>query len=170
MAGSAIGKSLNFGYPGNISRSADAIISNRIVRPTDTENINFGDPVVLNPDNTVSAFGATGTAETFLGIAVREVKQATDYFATQGSYKPGQPCDVAERGTLTVTCNVGTPTAGGPVYVRIAANAAIPNGVVGGFEAAADGANTVQITNAKWKTGKLDANKVAEVTLLSRNA
>lgn len=167
--GYAIGKSLNLGYPGNISRSADAVISNRIVRSSDTANINFGDPVVLNADNTVSAFGATGTAATFLGIAVREVKQNTDYFASQGYYEPGQPCDVAERGTLTVTCNVGTPTAGGAVYVRIATNASIPNGVVGGFEAGADGANTIQLTNAKWKTGKIDANKVAEVTILTRN-
>lgn len=169
MPGFAIGKSLNLGYPGNISRSSDAVISNRLVRSTDTDNINFGDPVVLNADNTVSTFGATGTAATFLGIAVREVKQNTDYFTSQGFYSPGQPCDVAERGTLTVTCNVGTPTAGGAVYVRIAANAAFPNGVVGGFEATADGTNTIQLTNVKWKTGKLDANKVAEVTILTRN-
>ncbi|WNF07259.1 structural cement protein Gp24 [Brevibacillus borstelensis] len=168
MPGSVIGKSLNLGYPGNISRSADAIIDNRVVKPTDTENINFGDPVVLNDDNTYSKFGATGTAATFGGIAVREVKQSTDYFSAQGFYAPGQPCDVATRGTLTVVCNVGTPKAGGSVYIRTATNAAIPDGVIGGFEAAADGANTVEIPNLKWTTGKLDANKVAEVTILTR--
>lgn len=168
MPGSVIGKSLNLGYPGNISRSADAIIDNRVVKPTDTENINFGDPVVLNDDNTYSKFGATGTAATFGGIAVREVKQSTDYFSAQGFYVPGQPCDVATRGTLTVVCNVGTPKAGGAVYVRIATNASIPDGVIGGFEAAADGANTIEIPNLKWTTGRLDANKVAEVTILTR--
>lgn len=168
MPGSVVGKSLNLGYPGNISRNADAIIMNRIVK-SDSANINFGDPVILNSDNTYSKFGATGTAESFAGIAVREVKQSTDYFnSAQGFYAPGQPCDAASRGTLTVTCNVGTPTAGGAVYVRITANGAIPNGVVGGFEAAADGANTILLTGAKWTTGKMDANRVAEVTLTQR--
>ncbi|MFC8686326.1 hypothetical protein [Brevibacillus porteri] len=168
MPGKVIGKSLNLGYPGNVSRSADAIIDNRVVKPTDTAKINFGDPVVLNDDNTYSKFGAAGTADTFAGIAVREVKQSTDYFNAQGFYAPGQPCDVASRGTLTVVCNVGTPKARGAVYIRITANASIPNGIVGGFEAAADGANTVLIPNLKWTTGKLDANKVAEVTILTR--
>lgn len=169
MPGTAIGKSLNLGYAGNISRSADAIIDNRVVKPSDTENISFGDPVILNDDNTYSKFGATGTADTFGGIAVREVKQSTDYLgAAQGFYAPGQPCDVATRGTLTVVCNVGTPKSGGAVYIRTATNASIPDGVVGGFEAAADGSNTVAIPNLKWTTGKLDANKVAEVTILTR--
>lgn len=169
MPGSVIGKSLNLGYPGNVSRSADAIIDNRIVKATDTTNIFFGDPVVLNPDNTYSKFGATGTAATFAGIAVREVKQTLEYITSQGFYAPGQPCDVLTRGPIVVVCNVGTPTAGGAVYIRIAANATIPAGVIGGFEAAADGTNTVQVPGAKWTTGKLDANRVAEVTLIQRN-
>jgi len=168
MAGSVIGKSLNLGYAGNISRSADAIVENRVVKPTDTASINFGDPVVLNDDNTYSKFGATGTAAKFGGIAVREVKQTTNYLSPQVAYAPGQPCDVAVRGTLTVVCNVGTPKAGGAVYIRVADNGSIPNGVIGGFEAAADGSNTIEIPNLKWTTGKLDANRVAEVTILSR--
>ncbi|WP_419877680.1 structural cement protein Gp24 [Brevibacillus centrosporus] len=169
MPGKVIGKSLNLGYAGTVSRSADAIISSRMVKEADTDPINFGEAVVLNGDNTFSKFGAGGTAVTFAGVAVREVKQTTDYFASQGYYSPGQPCDVIERGSVTVVCNVGTPTAGGDVYVRVAANAAIPTGVIGGFEAAADGANTVKLTGVKWKTGKLDPNKVAEITILSRN-
>lgn len=169
MSGSVIGKSLNLGYPGSVSRSVDAIIANRMLKLSDVVNANFGDPVVLNSDNTYSKFGAAGTAAAFAGVAVREVKQGTDYFAVQGSYAPGQPTDVIERGSVTVTCNVGAPTSGGAVYIRITANGAIPTGIVGGFEAAADGANTILITNAKWTTGKLDANKVAEVTITQRN-
>ncbi|MGG3884345.1 structural cement protein Gp24 [Brevibacillus panacihumi] len=169
MPGKVIGKSLNLGYPGSVSRSADAIITSRLVRDTDEDSIAFGEAVVLNADNTFSKFGAGGTAEAFAGIAVREVKQSTDYFSDQVSYKPGQPCDVIERGSVTVFCNAGTPTAGGDVYVRIAENAAIPTGVIGGFEAAEDGANTVKLNGVKWKTGKLDPNKVAEITILSRN-
>jgi hypothetical protein len=172
MPGNVIGKSLNLGYAGNVSRSQDAVITNRIVKPSDTEGPSFGDPVVLNSDNTFSKFGATGTAATFAGIAVREVKQATVFGSGangNGVYNPGEPCDVLERGTATVICRVGTPTASGNVYVRIAENAAIPDGVVGGFEAAADGANTIQLTNVKWKTGKMDANRIAEITILTRN-
>jgi hypothetical protein len=175
MPGSVIGKLMNLGYAGSVSRSAEAIIDNRTVKSVlnagnETEpSINFGDPVILNSDNTYSKFGATGTMAAFIGVAVREVKQATDYFATTGAYLPGQPADVLARGDITVVCNVGTPTAGGKVYIRTVANGAIPTGVVGGFEAAADGTNSIEITNARWTTGNIDSNKVAEITLLSRN-
>lgn len=169
MPGTVVGKGLNFGYPGNVSRSADAIIDNRVVKPTDTVNINFGDPAVLNTDNTYSKFGATGTAATFAGIAVREVKQGTVFGSNvQGAYAPGDPCDVLGRGSATVTCSVGTPTAGGAVYIRTVLNGGIPLGIVGGYEAAADGANSILIPNAKWTTGKLDANRTAEVTITQR--
>lgn len=245
MPGSVIGKQLNNGYPGTVSRLADNIIMSRAVRATDVNSISFGDTVVLNTDNTYSLFTATttslttalvsGTAYTslavgaltqavhagdsviigtsgqsqvvtvsadaavgatsisvdsfnanaayavsspvtsynnmaqFAGIAVREVKQSTQYFTQEGEYSPGQPCDVLERGSATVYCNHGTPTARGSVYLRIAANGAIPNGVIGGLEAAADGINTIPITNVQWKTGYLDANNVAELTILTRN-
>ena len=85
-----------------------------------------------------------------------------------GNYKNSEPCDVISRGTVTVVCNVGTPTAGGSVYLRIAENEAIPNGVIGGFEAAADGTNTIELTNVKFTTGDIDTNKIAEVTMLTR--
>lgn len=170
MPGTAIGKNLNYGYPGTVSRSADAIIENRFVKSSDTNPIPFGAPVILNSDNTYSAFLATGTAATFAGIAVREAKTNTTYVTNaSGTYQPGEPCDVLERGSATIQVNVGTPTANGTVYVRIATNAAIPNGVIGGFEATADGTNTVALTNVKFKTGLIDTNNVAEVTILSRN-
>lgn len=174
MPGSAIGIELNLGYPGTVSRSIDTIITARAVKSV-IENeeekepsILFGEPVILNSDNTYSRFGANGTAATFAGIAVREVKQATDYYSAAGSYLPGEIMDVIERGSVTVKCNVGTPTAGGKVYIRTAVNASVPNGVVGQFEAAADSTNTIEITNVRWKTGKVDSNKVAELTILTR--
>ncbi len=165
MPGAAIGKILGLGYPGNVARQADAIITQR---PVKGDPISFGDPVILNSDNTYTKFAATNTAAQFAGIAVREVKQATDYYPVGGNYKENEPCDVISRGTITIVCNVGTPTAGGSVYLRIAANAAIPNGVVGGFEAAADGTNTIELTNVKFTTGDIDADKVAEVTILTK--
>lgn len=174
MPGSVIGLSLNLGYAGSFSRSVDNITTPRIVKSVisngaETQpDIAFGEPVILNTDNTYSRFGSTGTAATFAGVAVREVKQATDYYSAAGTYKPGEVCDVLTRGSITVKCNAGTPTAGGKVYVRITANASVPTGVVGQFEAAADSTNTIEITNARWKTGKVDANGIAELTILNR--
>jgi hypothetical protein len=169
MPGSVIGKTMNLGYVGSVSRSLDAVIDNRVVKSSDSASINFGDPVVLNTDNTYSKFGASGTAAAFAGIALREVKQSTVYGNNvNGAYAPSEPCDVLSRGSATITCNVGTPTAGGNVYIRITANGSIPAGIVGGFEATADSTNTVLLTNAKWTTGKLDTNRTAEVTILAR--
>lgn len=174
MSGSVIGKELNLGYAGTVSRSADAIITPKIIKSVihekkeTAEPILFGEPVVLNNDNSYSRFGANGTATTFVGIAVREIKQATDYYSACGSYLPGEICDVLNRGSIMVRCNVGTPTAGGKVYIRTKGNVSVPNGVIGQFEAAADGSNTIEIPNLKWSNGKLDANKIAEVTVLTR--
>lgn len=175
MPGTVIGKSLNYGYPGSVSRSADAIITNRPVKSSDTNHIPFGAPVILNSDNTYSLAGASVTMSNFAGIAVREVKQSTSYITTgqgQADYAPGDPCDVIERGSVTVTCTEGTPTAGGAVYIVTAVGAGSVS-AVGNFVATATpagtGATAVQITNAQWKTGKIDANNTAELTLLTRN-
>lgn len=247
MPGTTIGKSLNYGYPGTVSRNGPHIITNRPLRTTNVTSANFGDPVVLNQDNTFSKFGQvattlstaltastayttitvaslpdnvevgmqvtltsgantqtttvtafaatstgaatvtvssftanfaypttttvtfTSTASYFAGVAVRAVKQSTNYLSSStGTYTAGQPMDVLEYGSIIVTCNVGTPVAGGNVYIRVATNGSIPAGVIGGFEAAADGTNTVLLTNAKWKTGKKDANNSCEVTLLTQ--
>lgn len=172
MAGKVIGKNMNLGYAGRISRDADVIVENRIL-DADSADVAFGAPVVLNTDNTYSAFGATGTAATFGGIAVAGVKQATDYYGNVVVYKPNEPVDVLVRGTATVVCANGTPTAGGKVYVTILADADLPGVEVGDFTAAAhkDATTadcTVEITNAKWTTGYVDTNDVAEVTLLTR--
>lgn len=167
MPGHTVGIGLNIGYPGDFARNGDCLIDNRGVKKEDTTPINFGDPVVLNSDNTYSKFGASNTPAQFAGVAVREVKQTADYYSPAGSYLPGQPADVIKRGSVDVVCNVGNPTAGGAVYIRTAANASIPTGFVGGFEAAADGTNTIQLTNVQWKTGNMDANKVAEIQILN---
>ncbi len=249
--GAVVSQYLNKGFVGGLTRDRDAIIHNRAVQTTDASSIPFGAPVSLNPNNTVSLWGAVATTLTtalalsatttldvvaltqsapaganvvltsgvntqtavladaaavgatvltvvsftptyaypigsaanientvgqFLGIALREVKSAETYSITApttplGShYYPGDPCDVLERGTVAVVCQLGTPTAGGTVYLRVALNGTYPSAVVGGFEAEADGANNVVLTNAKWTTGLVDANNVAEVTLLNRAA
>lgn len=119
-----------------------------------------------------STVNISNTFAKFAGIAVREVKQATSYLnAPNGTsqYNPGDPCDVLQVGSITVMCQNGAPTAGGPVYIRTVLNGTYPNAVISGFEAIADGTNSVQITNAQWKTGNIDANLTSELTLLTRN-
>lgn len=167
MAGKAIGISLGFGYPGNYARTPDDVTVAR--RLAGNVAVLFGECLKLNSDNTVEPVGAGFTAAQFAGIAVRVVKNAVNFLdQNHVAYQPGQMVDALTRGAVTVTCNVGTPTAGGNVYVRIAANNSIANGVVGGFEAAADGNNTVLLPNVKWTTGAMDANRICEVTILTR--
>lgn len=152
MAGKAIGISMNFGYPGNYARTPDDVTVSRLIKAS-TDPVPFGACLKLNSDNTVQLAGSGFKAENFAGIAVREIKTPTNFLSQNTvSYQAGQVCDALVRGAITVVCNVGTPTAGGPVYVRIAENALIDDGVVGGFEAQADdagqtaGANTYTIS------------------------
>ncbi|QDY27263.1 structural cement protein Gp24 [Clostridium botulinum] len=174
MPGAAIGIELNLGYPGTVSRSVDTIITARKLQSNIQDGketaspVGFGEAVILNGDNTYSKFGEGNTANDFVGIAVREVKQTIDYYSSAGAYLPNETMDVLNRGSITVNCNNGTPTAGGKVYIRIKENPAIPNGKVGQCEAISDAENTIEIPNLKWATNKLDKNRVAEITILTR--
>ncbi|MBY6877913.1 structural cement protein Gp24 [Clostridium botulinum] len=174
MPGAAIGIELNLGYPGTVSRSVDTIITARKLQSNIQDSketaspVLFGEAVVLNPDNTYSKFGEGNTANDFVGIAVREVKQTTDYYSSSGAYFPNEIMDVLNRGSITVNCNNGNPIAGGKVFIRIKENPTFPLGIVGQFEAIADADNTIEIPNLKWATNKLDKNRVAEVTILTR--
>lgn len=177
MAGKVIGKHLNLGYAGRISRDADVLVENRMVKETSAE-IPFGTPVILNTDNTYSHFGASGTDALFAGIAVAAVKQATNYYSNEVVYKPLERCDVLVRGTATVVCENGTPTAGGAVYVMVIEDAVgLPNAKIGDFfaeeykftpQGGSETTATVKLTGIVWTTGYLDANKVAEVTMTTR--
>lgn len=193
MPGTTVGKQLNSGFPGTYSRNGDCIINSRPVLSTDSAGPKFGAAVVLNQDSTggtvsdaaVSvANGHTpvmtqGAPYAFVGFAVREVLTlltstfvASPQLPAIQAYVPGQPCDVLERGAISVV--VKDPAAagyisGGKVYLRTALNGAIPSAVVGDLETAADGGNTIQLTNVFLGPGPVDANSVTEVTVLSRN-
>lgn len=166
MPGKVIGTALNNGYPGTIARNGDEVSRTRSVK-IGTANIKFGDPVIVNTDGTIEKFGAAGTDAKFGGIAMRKVKSASTYIPQDAYYAALEAADILQRGAVTVICNVGTPAIGGKVYVRIVANGAVPAGVVGGFEAAADSTNTIELTNVQWGSTK-DTNGVAEVVILTR--
>lgn len=165
MPGKTIGISMNVGYPGTQSRSADAIIQNRIANDT----IKFGEAVIVTEDNKWSPVTDATTAAQIAGIAVREVVQANVYDPQSNpDYVKDAPCDVMVRGNCTVKCQRGTPKSGVAVYVRVKANETYPNAVVGGFEATADTTNTIQVMNIEWTTGVVDSDNNAEVTIKTR--
>lgn len=165
MPGKVIGTSMNVGYPGTQSRQADAIIQNRVA----DGDIAFGLAVKLTSANKWKQIAAGDAATDVAGIAVREVVQANIYNPQSNpDYLDGTPADVMVRGNCIVKCQKGTPTAGSAVYVRITADDTHPEYLVGGFEAAADGAKTVQVTNIEWTTGVIDSNLACEVTVKTR--
>lgn len=165
MPGKVIGTSMNVGYPGTQSRQADAIIQNRVADGA----IAFGLAVKLTAANKWKQIAAGDAATDVAGIAVREVVQANVYNPQSSpDYLDGTPADVMVRGNCIVKCQKGTPTAGSAVYVRITADEAHPEYLVGGFEAAADAAKTVQVTNIEWTTGVMDSNLACEVTVKTR--
>ena len=165
MPGRTIGIMMNVGYAGTQSRTADAIIQNRIAEGT----IAFGQAVALTDTNKWRLVKTGDTAAVVAGIAVREVVQANTFDPQSNpDYVANVPCDVMVRGNCTVKCQRGAPASGAAVYVRITANNTYPNAVVGGFEAEADDANTIQVTNIEWTTGVMDANGNVEVTIKTR--
>lgn len=168
MPGQVIGKEMPLGYPGSTARMPDFIIMARMVN-AESAPIPFGSPVILNEDNTYSAFGAIGTAEDFGGIAIREVKQATSYLnQNEVAYQPSQICDVLERGNIVVKCGKGTPKAGRKVHIRTAENEIYPGSFIGDFEAEEDTGKTVALSGVVWTTGKMDGNRSCEITLKNR--
>lgn len=160
-----IGKTMNHGFAGSYARQPDMIAN---THPAGAA-IAFGAALRYDADGAVVPMGAGSTAEDFVGVASREVKSALNYLEQDvGSYASGEAVPVFMRGAINVKCNVGAPKLGGAVYVRIAANESIPTGAVGGFEAAADGANTVELANCQW-AGPADANGIAELRILTMN-
>jgi len=167
MSGKAIGKTMLFGFPGTYARSGDCIIAQKPVRDNSSD-LPFGHAAQIHTDGSIQKADSNFTAAIFAGVAVREVKQSVDYYNSNGAYKKNEPADIIQRGSVSVLCNVGTPAPAGKVYIRVLENAAIPAGLVGGFEAEADGDNTVELTNCRWNSVGKDANGVAELVILTR--
>lgn len=145
-------KGLYLGFVGNISNEGYSLRTARQVQSTDTYSVAFGETFILNTNNTYSSVksaiangvGIYGTMP--LGIAASNVNinptyntaGTNDAQTAGGSYTPAAIMDGLVQGTINVSCNNGTPTAGGAVYLRTALNAAIPLGIVGGLEAVVD--------------------------------
>ena len=170
MPGVTIGKSFNHGFAGSYARQPDMVIQTR--PNVDIVPITFGRPV-MRASNGAGVSGVANvtdqfTAESFVGIAGREVKSALNYseqgLGAGGVYPPNEPVPVFQRGSISVVCSVGTPAIGGSVFIRIADSAGKS---IGDIEAVEDNGNNVLIPNAQWG-GTADANGIAELVLLTR--
>lgn len=167
MRGQVIGKNMMHGYAGDYARQPDMIVDTHPLGGDAA--VQFGTPLVYDNSSRVVPFGAGNTAADFVGIASRAFKSATSYLSqSAGGYRPDEAVSVFKRGCINVLCKVGTPTLGGKVYIRTAANETIPTGVIGGFEASEDTGKTVELTNCEWR-GEKDANGIAEIRVLSCN-
>jgi hypothetical protein len=166
MPGKVIGKSLNYGFAGNFARNPDLIA---VTRPNNGDSeIVFGTPLMADAIGGVVPVDATFTAAQFVGIAGSEVKSVFSYRdqgENGGRYAPKEPVTVIQRGSVSVVCASGTPVVGGAVFVRTVENG---DKKIGDLETAADGSDNSQLTNAQWGSDA-DANKVAELVLLTRN-
>ena len=167
MQGQVIGKTMLHGYAGSYSRQPDMVVN---TRPAGGEaNIPFGTALTYDSNGKdVVAMGATGAKNSFIGVAVREVKSATDYLnQNAGAYVPGDAVPVLMRGSVNVKCQRSTPSLGGAVYVRTAVNDSFPGCVIGGFEAEQDEGKTQMLGNCQWG-GSADANGIAEMIIMTR--
>lgn len=164
MNGQVIGKTMPHGYAGSYARQPDMIVNTHPAGGTGS--IPFGAALTYDGNKNVVVFG-TQSDNKFIGVAVREVKSAMDYLNQNvGVYAPGEAVPVFMRGAVNVFCQRSTPSLGGAVYVRTAANGTFPNAVVGGFEAEADDGKTVMLGNCQW-AGPADENGIAELRILT---
>lgn len=163
MSNKTIGRSLGHGFAGNYSIQPDAVITTQFVKG---DNVTFGDPVMLNSDGTISVAGSSFDDDVFVGVATSEVRTGMFIDNMDGIYRDGNAASIMTRGVVTVICQKGNPAPGQPVYVRISNP---PAGCkIGGFEAEADNANTVELPTCVWQTDA-DANKVADIRLKTIN-
>ena len=155
-----IGLNMSHGFAGSYARQPDMIVNTAPLGGT--EIIPFGTPLVRGENGAVIPMGAGNTGNQFIGVAGREVKSPMEFFSQNvGQYAPEEPVSVFQRGCINVKCQKGAPSIDGTVYVRVTASGSY---VVGGFEAEADGANTVALVNAQWN-GPADNNGVAELRI-----
>lgn len=155
-----IGLNMSHGFSGSYARQPDMIVNTAPLGGTAT--IPFGTPLVRGEGGAVIPMGTGNTGGQFIGVAGREVKSPAEFFSQSvGQYAPQEAVSVFQRGCINVKCQKGSPSIDGTVYVRVAASG---NYVVGGFEAEADGTNTVALVNAQWN-GPADNHGVAELRI-----
>lgn len=149
------------GFAGMITR-VDATDTEPQIIDSTTPPTAFGVPVKM-VNGKIQPIAAGDTASVIYGFLVRPFPfQGQNIAQAIGTQVPptSGTGDIMRRGYMSVKANAGTPAFGGAVYVRVAT----PSGakVIGGIEAVADGANTVIVPTAQFKSAP-DANGNVEI-------
>ena len=134
------------GIPGDVSRKSHSTIESHNM-PTPVAA--FGVFAKMDATGNLAALGSSDTADTVYGLIVRSYPtQSTSNGMGAAVPQTGIMHDVLRRGYMTVRCNAGEAKTAGKVYVRIAAGTELKP--IGGIEAVADAANTIELNNAMF--------------------
>lgn len=160
MPGHVIGKSVPFGFAGNVSRMSDCVIAPYRYDASLSGNIAYGEPVAFDTTTGgIRKLAANDTADVIIGFAVRRMGQPKTDSADGWYYEPGETVDVLLRGSMSVALENDTGIAPrGTVYVDPAT----------GKLYGATSSGYLAIPNAKFSAGVADTDKVAEITVLER--
>lgn len=148
-------------FIGDVTRMTPAAIIEPCASDTTAPPTFLGQAVVVDATSggvrPITPADTPASGAVVYGVTVRgfpmQPPNASGYFGALGFGKvapwllPGQPpgaLDVLRQGYIGVQVN-GTPRKGGRVWVWVAADDPANNHYQGGFEAAASGANTVQL-------------------------
>lgn len=164
------------GFPGEVNRNHPASIEPGVQDWTNPIRA-YGDPARIDStNNSYRGFIAGDSAVTTIeGVLVRPypVQQQSGGMAASigaAAAPAGRSAiDILNDGYIMVKCHnasVSPPSKGSAVFVRVAATSGLL--VQGGFHAADDGANAVEISNARWN-GPADADGVAELLIWKAN-
>ncbi|AIT19831.1 putative bacteriophage protein [Burkholderia thailandensis E254] len=153
------------GFAGDLQRAEVATIETQLIDPAAPPTA-FGVPVKMVNGKIQPINNAADTADTVYGVNLRAYPiqgNGTDPLGTSTPPTSG-PTDILKRGYVDVVLGGTAPaTKNGTVYVRVAAAAA--GKPLGGFEAAADGTNTVAMPANWYFTGPADSYGIAEIAV-----
>lgn len=161
MGAQVIGETLGRGFAGTYSRENIYKVITGIAAAT----LSVGTPVKYDSNGKIAAMGAGDTATAFLGVVVRNIKQATAIDQTVETYAANEVVPVITMGNVVVPVAGDTDSSrNGSAFIQITAGDVE---TVGAFVAKADTtpANTIQLTNARFN-GTRDADNLAELSIL----
>lgn len=148
------------GVAGDLTRQSQATVEPHVLGATPFAGFGLFSKIVANKAVPVGAGDAAGVV---YGLLVRpfptQGANASDPLGTSVPATSGV-VDLMRRGYAAVKVNAGVPAHGTGVFIRVAN--AVGGQPIGGIEAAADGANTIQVTGAIFMGAK-DAENIAEI-------
>lgn len=158
------------GYPGDVNRAEIASVEAQQITPFGITGAPpaAGLAVVIDATTGMVRIPAAGDVlASIYGVLVREYpQQSLLQVDALGNYVPASQgaCSVLKRGYIMVQIGGTTvATKNGAVFVRI--NGAATGKVIGDFEAAADGGNTLALPNSWYFTGAADSNGITEIAV-----